>query len=624
MIKENLQKVWLKAGILDMLYLDGTLRYIKSGKTEIIRMIYPALRDSEWLNVEGIRSNEIVEAAADSFTITYNIKFSRNEIALEAKVVITGNPDSSIIYRFEAEALNSFMKNRVGLCVLHPVEPCAGKPCTIIKPDNKSESTEFPLFISAHQPFTDIKSIIWKAGWLDCCIDFSGALFETEDQRNWTDDSFKTYSTPLSLPYPARMDKGERIVQELKLSVAGEAEKISVSDTINIIAGDKEALRFPSIGICRTSGQEKLTRSQAESIKETGFDHYRIELDLTKEGWQQTLNEAVAEAEMLALSVELALFFDDNAVEQCAELIEKLTEVHCNILLFIIYHKYQPATPDELSDALIPLLKNAFPGVKAAAGTNANFAQLNRNRPSSVQPDLICWSIHPQEHASDYLTLVENLKAQAYTVQSAVTFSEGKPFWVSPVTIARRFNANLGFHNDVNKDNPPPEADMLLRNMKGACWVAASVKYLAESGVAGISLLETTGNSGIINTDSPGLNSNADTGLTKYPVFNVLRYLMLHKGFKIIPSISTDRLSVEAIILTDNSEMRALLINLTEDLKEVRIGFGTGLKISSLIYDDPVAQNRWSVVNITDTAENNLDHNLKLRPFSITFITGNT
>ena len=34
-------------------------------------------------------------------------------------------------------------------------------------------------------------------------ISFTGDLFEMEDQRNWTDASYKTYSTPLRIPYPA-------------------------------------------------------------------------------------------------------------------------------------------------------------------------------------------------------------------------------------------------------------------------------------------------------------------------------------------------------------------------------------------------------------------------------------
>jgi len=39
-------------------------------------------------------------------------------------------------------------------------------------------------------------------------ISFEGDVFETEDQRNWTDASFKTYCPPLRLPYPRPFEAG--------------------------------------------------------------------------------------------------------------------------------------------------------------------------------------------------------------------------------------------------------------------------------------------------------------------------------------------------------------------------------------------------------------------------------
>jgi hypothetical protein len=46
-------------------------------------------------------------------------------------------------------------------------------------------------------------------------LTFEGDIFETEDQRNWTDSSYKTYSTPLSLPFPVSVTKGEKINQRI-------------------------------------------------------------------------------------------------------------------------------------------------------------------------------------------------------------------------------------------------------------------------------------------------------------------------------------------------------------------------------------------------------------------------
>ena len=48
---------------------------------------------------------------------------------------------------------------------------------------------------------------------------FEGDVFETEDQRNWTDASYKTYSTPLDQPYPAKVTKGTALFQRIEFSL---------------------------------------------------------------------------------------------------------------------------------------------------------------------------------------------------------------------------------------------------------------------------------------------------------------------------------------------------------------------------------------------------------------------
>ncbi len=53
-------------------------------------------------------------------------------------------------------------------------------------------------------------------------VEFEGEVFEMEDQRNWTDASFKTYCTPLEIPYPVEVTKGTKISQKITISVAGD------------------------------------------------------------------------------------------------------------------------------------------------------------------------------------------------------------------------------------------------------------------------------------------------------------------------------------------------------------------------------------------------------------------
>lgn len=623
-MSDNNHPVRLRAGILDLVYHDGAIRYIRSGPAEIIRMIYPALRDHEWLNIHGVISDEKSDIRNDSFLLSYSIRYAGAGIDFKARVTISGTGDNKIIYRFEGEAITSFLKNRAGLCLLHPAGECAGKPCLITHSDKSTEKQIFPYFISPHQPFFDVKVMEWMEGGLNCVIKFTGDVFETEDQRNWTDDSFKTYSTPLSLPFPVRLNEGEKIFQEIELTVRGQTEGIKEESTIDLTAEDGELHAFPSTGICRTWRKEPLNEAELNIIRETGFSHYRIEIDLTSEEWQSFITDACAEAALLNLPVELALFLDDNAVEQCTAVTGLLDYLHPDIILLIVYHKYQPCTPDELSDAIIPLLRSSLPGIRIACGTNANFAQMNRNRPRSLMPDLRCWSIHPQEHASDYATLVENLRAQACTVESARDFRPQKDIWITPVTIARRFNANLGFHTDINRNDEYPAADLRLKNMRGACWVAGSFKYLAESGVAGISFLETAGDAGIIDSGSLDGQEGKMNGekVCLFPVSHLFRFLLKHKEYKILTLKSTDRLSAEALGLVHGTLLVLAVINYTPEPKVVRINLGRDLQITGILHHDEKKKNLYSVVKPSQPVMINRGGLLILKPFSITFIRG--
>lgn len=103
----------------------------------------------------------------------------------------------------DGEAHSDFEKqDRIFKRSLHPLTECSGKLCTIIHPDNTEEQLSFPVQISPHQPFRNIASLKWPIdNDLYAELHFEGDIFETEDHRNWSDASYKTYSTPLDLPF---------------------------------------------------------------------------------------------------------------------------------------------------------------------------------------------------------------------------------------------------------------------------------------------------------------------------------------------------------------------------------------------------------------------------------------
>lgn len=93
----------------------------------------------------------------------------------------------------------------------------------ITRPDKTTYTAAFPDLISPYQPFTEIKKMICeiKEG-IKIALSFEGDTFETEDQRNWSDSSFKTYSTPLNISFPVTINKGDHIEQKVQMKIMGE------------------------------------------------------------------------------------------------------------------------------------------------------------------------------------------------------------------------------------------------------------------------------------------------------------------------------------------------------------------------------------------------------------------
>jgi D-apionolactonase len=621
--------VEVHAGALKAYYRNGSLRYISAGNRELIRMIYPAIRDRNWLTLEPEITEEKIISSHSSFSVSIKCRYRNREIDFLAEILIEGGEDNSISLSMSGEALASSWKNRIGFCVLHPVEGSSGRPCTLIHPDGTNSRMSFPASISPHQVFMNIAAMEWTDSDCRCSLAFEGDVFETEDQRNWTDASLKTYSTPLALPYPVWLKQGTVISQKVLFRLISTQDKDE--DTGNIIRlkiHKEKSKKLPAIGIGRANGRICLSESELRILKAAGFDHLRIDIHLFMDGWELYADESVSEAELLSCGCELALFFSDNFREELTRLISwlkknKTIKINC----CLVYHKDLPATSAELADLVIPALLELHPGIVTGTGTNANFAQLNRNRPDDTSADNICFAIHPQEHASDNQTLVENLAGQAMAIESALGFSYNRSLWISPVNIQRRFNANLTFYEKPSPDeNYPANTDARIMSLFGACWTAISLKYICESEVAGVTYFETAGERGIILGDHASrwpAEFPAAAG-TIFPVYHVFRFLLGQRDFRILKSSSSNPLISDSLILSNGESVRMIVVNFTG--REQRVDVTGVCRVINFLVLDPgsyleaAGNPNWVIDSEKITAVQ--DDSVTLQPWSLIFAEG--
>jgi len=621
-------EVFLKAGSLKVTYSNGALRYISTENHELIRMIYSAVRDKNWLTIPPLVVEEKIEAEETSFKIFLKCLYSAGDISFSASYSIEGRQDSSITLTMEGKAMENSLKNRIGWCVLHPVEECAGENCLIEHTDGSTEQSVFPEDIAPHQVFREIKSMIWMSNRTHCRIDFEGDIFETEDQRNWTDASFKTYSTPLSIPYPVTLEKDKVVNQRITFRAYLNSKAQFTEDGTTILKlVPEETFRMPSVGICRSSRSLPLTKNEIKYLRAVRFDHYRVDILLYESDWKKKAKQAVIESTDLGYPMELAVFFDNNLTSCINNFLDWYSGNKLNVSSILLFHRGYPSTSHDMASEVIPLLKNEDPDVKTGIGTNANFAQLNRNRPEDAGNDSICFSIHPQEHASDTITLTENLKGQEYCIRSAQKFASNKGIIVSPATIQRRFNANNTF-SEIPWTGPgvPPQVDTRLMSLFGACWTVGSLKYLCEAGAESISFYETAGERGIIQGDSESLwplQFKSVKGMI-FPSYHVFRFLLANKSLALMKSISSRPLIADCLALTDGKQARILLANFTRNAQPVSLDCCSGLfrirTLSSESYSEAASNYRWTGIENERIIKSHAT--FKLEPYSINFIEG--
>ena len=158
-----------------------------------------------------------------SFRAGYDGRIDSADGVLNFRAEIVAENERSLVFTVEFEPETEFRTSRTGFVVLHPVEGVAGEACSITHSDGTVEETAFPGLIMPLQPFYDIAAMRHRVSpgvWLTCA--FEGAdPWETEDQRNWTDASYKTYYRPLALPFPYTLAAGERLRQVATLTIEG-------------------------------------------------------------------------------------------------------------------------------------------------------------------------------------------------------------------------------------------------------------------------------------------------------------------------------------------------------------------------------------------------------------------
>ncbi len=583
----------LNAGPLTAL-LDGIdLRYVRSGSLEIVRRVYVAIRDQNWNTIAGKSTITSMVQRQDSFDVEFDVEHKNDDIHFAWHGHIIGAPDGQIRYEMDGLARANFRYNRIGFCILHPFKESLGRPYKaqtphgevsgelpdLIGPQGFADGVYVPLFPAFNHLSIDLTDAVHAR------FTFDGDLFETEDQRNWTDASLKTYCTPLSLGFPHQANAGSRIIQTLTIDVEGGETIAQAQETgvTHLSLGTGSGQKLPHLGFNMQSEGPAPSTREIERLLAVQPDHLRVEIHLNT-AYTSVLESAIATCQTLNCRLEVALFLSAGMEESLATLATRLQEGTAKVIRILVFQEgAKTAHPEETTaPELVRLarryLQQAVPDTAFVGGTDMYFCELNRTRPQVEAMDAISYTIIPQEHAFDERSLAETLEAQGETVRSGQAFAGERPIVISPITLKRRYNPHaIVAETEKTVNELPDSVDPRQISLFGAAWTAGSIKYLAESGAASLTYYEIVGWRGLLERETgsplPGLFPSIP-GMV-FPLYHIFTDISEWKNYTIVPCSSDQPLTAAALALMNEGEEAAglhmLVFNLSADQQRVVI-----------------------------------------------------
>ena len=255
-------------------------------------------------------------------------------------------------------------------------------------------------------------------------------------------------------------------------------------------------------------------------------------------------------------------------------------------------------------------------GFRLATGTNAYFAELNRERPPRRAH--ACYSINPQVHTFDDLSLLETLEAQPSTVESAAEFCEGALI-ISPITLRPRFNPNATDPSKQQELLSSATADRRQQTPFCAAWTVGSLAQLMPlDRIESLTYYETTGPRGIMNPQPQSVTAEAGQAGTRdiFPVFTVFEAIAGIRN--VLPvSVSNHALVTAFAFQNEQGQSIALIANPTAESKPVALHVVDSeldiLKVDEL----DVARTREAGLTVTEVGTTRGQVKLELAPHAL-------
>lgn len=446
---------------------------------EVIRAVSAPLRDVSWGTIPETSHDPELSQKAD------HLNFTRAFTALDGKVQgsfsVRAEAAGELLVMWSVTANEDVEVNRAGLCVLHPLVGVEGTALTVTDPTDAQAETTFPAAISPAQPATGIASLEHDIFGVRVALAFTGETFEMEDQRNWSDASYKTYCRPLSAPRPYRIAEGETLTQTLTATFSGSPARALAS------AQDCKSVKLPELLWAVEPGWLAGELPTGAVLARFGQSKWS-DADLVR---------------LAGTPLDAEIVVQGDLAGELAHWAERFKQVgiaprHVIALPKAYLQSYQPEGPWPDGPTPVDCIQDAakaFPGARIGAGMLTNFTEFNRCPPGADQGAYITHANAAIVHAADDLSVLQTLEAMPAIFRSAQSIAAERAYRLGLCAIAMRSNpygdglsANPGGNKRTMTDDDPRQGTDFA-----AAYAIGMAALAASHGVEAISLAAPAG-----------------------------------------------------------------------------------------------------------------------------------
>jgi hypothetical protein len=489
----------------------AAIRNVTYQGAQIIDLLYTAIRPWDWSTLDPDEHSEVVEISGENCLVTITDLFAGS---MQGKTVLTLQPNGKFTIDYQLSGLGKFEINRWGVCFCLNTGDWMGSKVSAsentysllkeISPQrviNGITQGLFPASNNLHFIAPDKRSLKVLS---------TGKVLEAEDQRNWTDNTYKIYSGSLAEPRPFVIEKGMQWEQQVEFEVTPPTN--SIPDGSKIIAKDIPSL--PRIGV-QFNGEPLLPSDDLEkALFILDIDHIRInEESLTA--------QKIATISKSGLVLEAALLSSNDGAELVREVEHLSARVPAGSRLLINRQGRQIVQGSDLPKN--KTLNSYIPG------SDAYLVDLHREE--FEFGDVVSYSMVPTVHSSDPETIFKTLYTQKESIEFAKKFVAPQVS-ISPITFSTRGNPETGHLRDNRINFAQPEMAAQIKELSAAAWTLGSVFALASAGAYSGTWHELFGEFGVIYSEGSAIKFS--------PTFHALSALGAHHAHELTIATSLD------------------------------------------------------------------------------------